>query len=116
MTETTPERYTWIFTPAPDPRDAEIADLQRWVDIKQTTADGLSKLASAYKQDAEQATARIAQLEAALDRIVLLCVESRKAGPYQLRGYMATIERLADGALMPSPEGDMAVTVEELDA
>ena len=75
------ERREWIFTPAPDPRDA-----------------------------------RIAALEAALDRIVLLCVESRKAGPYQLRGYMATIERLADGALMPSPEGDMTITVEELDA
>ena len=53
MTETTPERYTWIFTPAPDPREARIAELK----------------------------ARIAELELAL-----------------------------------SPEGDMAVTVEELDA
>lgn len=110
------ERREWIFTPAPDPRDARIAELEAALAGAIDAGRGLGAVCAAHEQRAIAYEARIAELEAALDRIVLLCVESRKAGPYQLRGYMATIERLADGALMPFPEGDMTITVEELDA
>ena len=80
MTGETPERYTWIFTPAPDPRDA-----------------------------------RIAQLEAALNAIRDEVRLWRAAG-MGASIYFSIIMDIAIAALMPSPEGDMAVTVEELDA
>lgn len=51
----------------------------------------------------DQRDARIAQLEAAL----------REVRPY-VTG--SRLERIIDAVLMPSPEGDMALTVEDLPA
>ena len=72
------ERREWIFTPAPDPRDARIAELE--AEIEASNSAGALVIEVARQRDAGY-KARIAELELAL-----------------------------------SPERDMAITVEELDA
>lgn len=80
MNDTTPERFTWVFTPAPDPRDA-----------------------------------RIAELEAAL-REIGYEIEQWSDDVREAAIYYTSIGEIVSRALMPSPEGDMALTVEELPA
>ena len=129
--------------PAPDPRDAEIADLQRWLEIKQTTADGLGKLALEYQQQVLGAQARIAELEAIIDgyknlvRVANVVVGKKDMRIAELEAALREVYRLAyldtdwpDDELLsnagrvagialgtiPAPERDMAPTREELDA
>ena len=58
--------------------------------------------------------AEIERLKTALSDIVRMCDVSR--GASNAPGYLAAIGRFATIALMPAPEGDMTITVEELDA
>ncbi len=61
--------------------------------------------------------ARIAELEAALREIAQMNSSAVKARTLQqLWGYMNAIGHSANVALMPPPERDMTITVEELDA
>ena len=108
-----PERYEWTFVVPPDPRDAEIADLKRWLEIKQATADGLGKQAREYQQQALDAQARIAELEAAL-RVIRDEALAEDVSPDD--AFLDWIGAKASTALMPPPERDMAITQEELDA
>ena len=107
------ERYEFTFIVSPDPRDAEIADLKRWLEIKQATADGLGKQAREYQQQALDAQARIAELEAAL-RVIRDEALAEDVSPDD--AFLDWIGAKASTALMPPPERDMAITQEELDA
>ena len=80
MNDTTPERFTWVFTPAPDPRDA-----------------------------------RIAELEAAL-REIGYEIEQWSDDVREAAIYYTSIGEIVSRALMPPPESDMTMAVEEWDA
>ena len=104
------ERREWIFVVPPDPRDAEIADLQRWLEIKQNTANGAVSVAKQYQHDLEVAQARIAELEKVLRDI--RTVSNTTGIPLTT---LKAINIAADCVLM-YPERDMTITQEEFDA
>lgn len=114
------ERREWIFTPAPDPRDARIAELEAQLaayhdnPLKRIVMIDGAWIGQSFGDLDAQATeyqARIAELEAALREIEHWCEIA--IVPYLT---LKAIRERAIAALMPSPERDMTITVEELDA
>ena len=134
------ERNEFTFVVPPDPRDKRIAELEQWTQVLAGSGEGIARLCHSYKQQAEVAQARIAELEQqyrglnilfsamgdlrseSLTRIAELEAALREIESEALRstgtkwGKLAIIQDIASGALMPSPEGDMAITKEVMDA
>lgn len=114
------ERREWIFTPAPDPRDARIAELEAQLaayhdnPLKRIVMIDGAWIGQSFGDLDAQATeyqARIAELEAALREI------RDDLGAYvtPMKSEARTVRRI-DAVLPRPPEGDMAITSEELDA
>lgn len=126
------ERNEFTFVVQPDPRDAFIAEQEaryfkletelndanaRIAELKTiainvtATAQGLAAMCRGYERRTAEFEARIAQLEASLREIR---ERTSKHKPLSVQDVL--IMRAVDAVLPRPPEGDMSITVEELEA
>jgi hypothetical protein len=134
------ERHELTFVvpePAPDPRDAFIAEQEvRYFKLEQelnganariwqleaaernmiATARGLNDLCVEHERRAEVAQARIARLEAALREVRLTYSDPRFLSRQNIEEMLEDMMRTIDAVLPRPPEGDMRITQEELNA